>query len=308
MKELFSPPTAQDDREGGFICLHRQIMSSAVWTLPESQFKVFMTVLLMANYRDTEVVVRGKPVVIRRGQLLISHRTLSERSGTSRGCCERALGTLWRLGVLRSDPVQTGAATEAASERTPHVVTVVNYERYQSKSVAPEAATEADSRARAGHEQSQEQGRSEQRNKGTRRTTAELPLGASQAGQGKREVQEGKQEADQKTVWEMMERVYSELRRVAYPRMSGKDAVAVKRLRDLGGGDAAEIERRWRAGLNAPAGWNRCECFMDLADQRRWGALGGARPGGRAPAAAPVGSQAEHGETGFVDVKKRAQL
>lgn len=147
-----------DGREGGAIWLHRQIMSSAVWSMTGDQFKTFAGLLMSANWRDSTVLIQGKPRVIRRGQVLLSQRHFADHCMVSRGVVERTLATLKALGMVETEQAYPGQR----SSHNPTIVTIVNYERYQHIDRDERAKEQAADEPRTGHEQ----GRSEEGKKG----------------------------------------------------------------------------------------------------------------------------------------------
>jgi hypothetical protein len=146
------------DREGGAVWLHRQLMSSAVWTLPDAQFKVFVGLLLSANWKDKTVAILGQPRTIRRGQALISQRQIAERCGVSRGAVERAMETLQALDVITTEQGTPGHK----SSHNPTVVTIVNYEKYQSAIGDDQAKEQAKDGPTTGPKTGRRQGLSEE--------------------------------------------------------------------------------------------------------------------------------------------------
>ena len=66
--------------------------------------------------------------------------------------------------------------------------------------------------------------------------------------------------------------VFAEVKGTPYAFQAGKDAAAVKAL--LSFGDDAEIEARWRKGLQLGARWPGCHTFAEL--RAKWNNLAGA--------------------------------
>lgn len=117
--------------EGGFISLHRRILTSAVWMLPDAQFKVFIALLLSANWRDSEVLIFGMPRVVRRGQVLLAQRKMATLCGVGRGAVSRCIDALARLDMIRTE----AAIPDHKSSHNPTIVTICNYDKYQSSSL-----------------------------------------------------------------------------------------------------------------------------------------------------------------------------
>lgn len=104
--------------KSGFVKLHRSMLGWE-WYDDPNTFRVFVHILLRANYEDK----RWHGIEIKRGQLLTSRAKLAKETRLS----ERAVRTA--LNHLKS----TGELTiEATNQRT--LVTVANYDVYQSDS------------------------------------------------------------------------------------------------------------------------------------------------------------------------------
>jgi hypothetical protein len=115
-----------DDREGGYIKLHRKWLTSpTVQALGLDGAMVWLHILFAANWKATEVMVRDGMLTVERGQALISERALAERAGTSRKVVRT---TLKRLVTSHSITLRA-----VSSKMGPSVtlITVVNYSEYQ---------------------------------------------------------------------------------------------------------------------------------------------------------------------------------
>ena len=119
---------ADDGREGGFIHVHRQLLSSPVWLIPEAQFKVWITLLLSANWKATRVPVGGAEVVIPRGSILMSEEAIGRLAGVHRSLVQRALATLKGLDTISFTPI--GAGAKGGS--TVRMINIVKYEQFQT--------------------------------------------------------------------------------------------------------------------------------------------------------------------------------
>jgi hypothetical protein len=111
----------------GWIRLHRQTLESQVFSDPEL-FRLWCYLLLRASYRPT--YFRGTE--IQRGQVAFSYRVLSDSLGCSRGKLERAFKKLESMGNI---------TVKAGRDFT--VVTICNYDTYQSDEEANRDAGEA---------------------------------------------------------------------------------------------------------------------------------------------------------------------
>src|SRR5512147_1877976 len=118
---------ADDGREGGFIKAYRQWESSpAVQALSAEGEVVWLRLLFAANWRDTEVILRSGPFLVRRGQALIAERTLAERARVSRKVVRTALARLVLSGSISVKQVS------AFSGPRINLVTILNYDRFQA--------------------------------------------------------------------------------------------------------------------------------------------------------------------------------
>ena len=69
----------------GYVLINRQIEDNWIWTdKPFSKGQAWVDLILMANYKDTTVCIKGHVFEIKRGQLLRSLDFLGERWGWSR--------------------------------------------------------------------------------------------------------------------------------------------------------------------------------------------------------------------------------
>ena len=121
------------DREGGYIVLHRQVFSSAVWQLPALQRHVWTTLLLVANWRESVAPVAGRLVTVPRGSALVTERTLAERAGVSRGLVRRSLVAFAKLGMVSFTDIGPGAK----GGPTVRMINVLKYRDYQDAKAEP---------------------------------------------------------------------------------------------------------------------------------------------------------------------------
>lgn len=105
----------------GWIKYHRKSMDSAVWNLPPGQYKVWDTILLLANNTDRKWWDGTEEVEIPRGSFVTSEPKLAEKAKVSRKTVRGALANLLRLGSIR--------AKRRAKKYT--LIEVVNFKAYQ---------------------------------------------------------------------------------------------------------------------------------------------------------------------------------
>ena len=122
----------------GFVKIDRKITKWR-WYKDTSTFKIFLHLILTANYEDREF----EDIVIKRGQRVASIRSLAAESGLSEKNVRTAIKHLKATG-------------EVASLPTPKytVFTVVNYEKYQivANKVANEGRTGGEQVANEGQQ------------------------------------------------------------------------------------------------------------------------------------------------------------
>lgn len=149
----------------GFVKIDRKITKWR-WYKDTSTFKIFLHLILTANYEDREF----EDIVIKRGQRVASIRSLAAESGLSEKNVRTAIKHLKATG-------------EVASLSTPKytVFTVVNYEKYQL--VANKVANEG----RTGGEQVANEGQQCNKDKERYNTDKEYtaPSGAKKSGLGR---------------------------------------------------------------------------------------------------------------------------
>ena len=122
----------------GFVKINRKITKWR-WYKDTSTFKIFLHLILTANYEDREF----EDIVIKRGQRVASIRSLAAESGLTEKNVRTAIKHLKATG-------------EVASLPTPKytVFTVVNYEKYQivANKVANEGRTGGEQVANEGQQ------------------------------------------------------------------------------------------------------------------------------------------------------------
>ena len=99
----------------GYICLQRQIMDWEWWT-DHNTTRLWIVLLLLANYEDRN----WRGIEIKRGQLLTSLRSLSQKSGLSVQSVRTAISHLKATGEITCHTTKTYT-----------LITVENYGKYQ---------------------------------------------------------------------------------------------------------------------------------------------------------------------------------
>lgn len=105
----------------GWIALHRKLASNPLWTLePFTSGQAWVDLLLLANHRPGEIMVRGIIIPIDRGQVGHSEITLAERWKWSRGKVRRYIDSLRKRKMV---------STQQDNKTT--IITILNYDEYQ---------------------------------------------------------------------------------------------------------------------------------------------------------------------------------
>lgn len=118
----------------GFICLYRQI-TQWEWYKNPNTFRLFIHLLLMANYADG----RFEGEIIKRGEYVTSLPSLADQTSLSIQQARTALDHL----------KSTGEITDRKTNRY-RVITIVNYDRYQMDN-------RQNNRPSTGHQQADQQ-------------------------------------------------------------------------------------------------------------------------------------------------------
>jgi hypothetical protein len=124
-----------DDREGGFIVVHRKLRSSRLYrSLTGEQRSVFHSVLLLANWKPDAILVAGKWHEVKRGELAHSLETIACEAAVSVKVVRSALTKMFAddrsVGGRGPFLTERYVGTEEGTPR--RVLTVVNYDEYQS--------------------------------------------------------------------------------------------------------------------------------------------------------------------------------
>ena len=106
------------DHTGGFAKVFRKLWDHPLWQDPY-RLRAWLDCILLAYWRDTRVMWRGRRVTVRRGSFLTSIRILEKRWGRSRQFVADFLDDGEKYGELAVERSRDGCH-----------VTVVNYDRY----------------------------------------------------------------------------------------------------------------------------------------------------------------------------------
>lgn len=105
----------------GWICLNRSLMDSPIYFAEKfTRTQAWIDILLLANYEDGVIYVRGNRVEIHRGQVARSKENLADRWSWSRGKVIAYLNELQKEGMI-----------EQQKSNVMSLISVVNYDKYQ---------------------------------------------------------------------------------------------------------------------------------------------------------------------------------
>jgi len=116
----------------GWIKLHRQLQNNPIWfSEPFTRGQAWIDLLLLANHKDGYFRVRGIRVDVKRGQVGYSIPKLAERWQWSKGKVNRFLNEL-----------ETDAQIGLQKNNVTCLLTITNYNRYQSGDTASGTAND----------------------------------------------------------------------------------------------------------------------------------------------------------------------
>jgi len=119
-------------KDRGYIKLYRSASSSDLWLSdPFSRGQAWVDLLMLANYADGFLRSRGQRIEVKRGQVGWSVVKLAERWSWSRGKAIRFLNELEREQQI-----------EQQKSNVTSLITIVNYEYYQSSDTADDTASD----------------------------------------------------------------------------------------------------------------------------------------------------------------------
>lgn len=105
----------------GWIKLYRKIAENPLYFAePFTRMQAWIDMLIIANYEESFIYVRGNKIQIKRGQIGKSQDTLAERWKWSRGKVTRFL-----------DELQKDGQIEQQKSRLMSIISISNYESYQ---------------------------------------------------------------------------------------------------------------------------------------------------------------------------------
>ena len=105
----------------GWISIHRKILEHWIWTAkPYSKGQAWLDLLLKASHEKTDFLYSESLIHLNRGQVVVSHRKLSETWGWSKDKVSRFLTLLKNEGMVKIE-VRHGVS----------IITICEYTKYQ---------------------------------------------------------------------------------------------------------------------------------------------------------------------------------
>ncbi|WP_150106360.1 hypothetical protein [Anaeromyxobacter dehalogenans] len=265
------------------------VLARAIGELTAEQLRLFIGLAYAAEWRPGGSVSADGRWRIGRGQVLVSYDGLAARYGMEWQAVRRALRRFEQVGLAtarraslvgvsgdtRAD-TQADSAPDTSGGTPPTLVDLGSWFGIQAPSGPTDtpADTQADTRANMSADPIQ------QENKGTQNTKTSSPSPSAPASAPRRRRRAGAEpDPRHRPLQERLEAAFREVRGSAYG-FQPRDAKALTELLRLSNGDSAEVERRWRTGLDE-AGFRRCDGMHELA--AKWNAYSGANGAPRRP-------------------------
>lgn len=108
----------------GYVKLHRRIRNHPLFADKPLARLMFIDMLMDAAWKDTVQDWRGKPITVRRGQVMMSQRRMADEYGFTHRQVRTILNQLANHEIVKIDtPVARG----------PTIVTICNYTKYQDQ-------------------------------------------------------------------------------------------------------------------------------------------------------------------------------
>lgn len=107
--------------ENGWIKIERSIIHH--WIFQDAEyFRAWVLLILMANHEDRTILIRKRPMVVPRGSLYTSTRSLAKAFGWDRKKTVRFIDVLESDGMVSTNGTTSGTT-----------LTIVNYDKYQGR-------------------------------------------------------------------------------------------------------------------------------------------------------------------------------
>jgi len=125
----------------GWITIHRQIIDSPIYS-DSHAVHLWLHLLILANHKDNTFVMNGVVKSLKRGQFITGRDKLVSATGINRSKIERLLKTFVELEMI-----------EVKTSNRNRLVTLINYDSYQSDSAERATSEQPVSNQRATGEQ-----------------------------------------------------------------------------------------------------------------------------------------------------------
>lgn len=127
----------------GHIKLYRQIQDNPLWSdKPFARGQAWIDLLMMANFADGTIIVRGQTVSIKRGEIFASLRFLADKWGWSTKKVKAYVQLLEKLKMVTQKETPLGT-----------LITIENYNFYQSGAYDEETQKETQRKRRGNAEE-----------------------------------------------------------------------------------------------------------------------------------------------------------
>lgn len=115
----------------GWVSVNRSITDHWIWSEEFSKGQAWIDLILLANHKDADILIKGQKLTVERGQLAWSELSLSKRWKWSRNKVRRFFDMLKKEGMILQ---KTGHLTS--------VITICNYSSFQDSEKKAEQQTE----------------------------------------------------------------------------------------------------------------------------------------------------------------------
>lgn len=106
--------------EEGWISIYRKILDNPIVCKDVDFFTVWMYLLLNASHKEQEKIFKGKKIIIKKGQLITSRKTISEKFKISESKVQR---------ILKSFEIEQQIEQQTSSKN--RLITITNWNYYQ---------------------------------------------------------------------------------------------------------------------------------------------------------------------------------
>lgn len=153
----------------GFIVMHRSALDHPLLQ-DADRFRAWFWLIANAAWKPTRVRIKGQMADLERGELSFSQRFLAEKWGWSKSRVDRFIGELRDEGMIATRSkigAEGGATTDHKAGQGQSIITICNYDKYQSSTDCERGNVEPQRGATSGATAGQQRGKEEQGNKGT---------------------------------------------------------------------------------------------------------------------------------------------